>query len=289
MSSSEENFEKSDPEYYGFMGPAIPAKNMNDKIVGIMYYIQDGLKYRLTHNGAEEFESNVAAYCVRQIDKYATAGANTNNGKVRQILIAMLNYGSAAQVEFKYNTTAVEGDIDKGLVNLRLDASLRKSALADFADVTTTAERKETDTEKATKFDFYSNSAELKQRIVTKFYFNLAGGNTQADLGKSEFRATLVTTKGTSNYVIDGSEFVYDTKYKDVCVSLADPAAADLGTAVVGAMYDKETGEQVSETVTACFEAYAASQLGKTNVTDTNKALLKAIIAYSRAAYARYR
>ncbi len=277
---------KDDGVDYGFMGPSIPAKNMNDKVVATMYYIQDGVKYRAVVDG-KAYESNVAAYCARQIQKFASASSGSSNYKTRQILIAVLNYGSAAQVEFNYNTTPVEGDIYKGLVNLRMDEGLRKTALADFEDVKTTASRTYDDADSATNFEFYANSAELKQRIITKFYFKLLNGTTQADFADYTFVGELLDEDGnvTATYTIEGEDWGYDG---DAEILLTEPAAADLCSMVRVKIYDAE-GKQVSNTGYSCFEAYAAGQLAKSSVKNSNKALLKAIIAYSRAAYDKFR
>lgn len=101
-------------EYKG-KSMGIPAKNFGDTIYYRTYIVIDGKEYY-----GDIIEYSVQTYCYNQIN---SSNTTEKQNKLRALCATMLNFGSAAQIQLKYNVDNLSNSILPGLVDAgKLDA-----------------------------------------------------------------------------------------------------------------------------------------------------------------------
>ncbi|MBQ9428889.1 MAG: hypothetical protein IJU41_05015, partial [Clostridia bacterium] len=106
---------------------------------------------------------------------------------------------------------------------------------------------------------------------------------TPADYANYEFRGSYTDVSGNEQTIcIDGANFGTTAGYPTVTIDCI--GAKDLRQMFTGAIYEKATGNQVSDTINHSFECYAVSQIKKTTAYDALKTTCKAILGYCDAA-----
>ena len=268
-----------------FLSPGIPAKQMNDKIEAVYYYIEDGVKYK----------SQVDTYNL--VDYYLSRANNTSTDpNLKTLLVEMLNYGAAAQKQLKnYNVTEVEGDRYRGLVNLHLPEEQRRVYpdsvdLDAYADVTTSTGKTIHGDTAGMAYTYQANNGRFEQRISVLVAFKPVNGApenfdnlvfkgtyTGLDSNNKNYIEKQVEIKGAEG----GFEFITISGVKCVAIVIDQIPVKDLRAVVKNAaIYDLD-GNRVSETVDVGFECYVHDYSGSTA---TMKLLMKATLAYADAA-----
>ena len=195
----------------------------------------------------------------------------------------MLNYGSAAQIYFGYNTDVDAEDAHSGLVNLNIeDESKRKSTLDDFTDVTASNAIVQGSDTAGKALTYNAMNGQFKQQIALALRYKLNSSVEVGEVDTLTFRGTYTDVLGGEQTVtVDGSTFeVTGSKTKYYMLYVDTVAAKDLRCTITGAIYD-ENDVQVSNTIEVSLESYAVNVLAGTN---TNmKALALATLAYSDA------
>ena len=234
-----------------FASPGISAKNLNDKIVAKLYMIKDGIKYV-----SQTDEYNVVNYYLQASAAYASAAEGTKNYYLIKALEAILNYGSFTQTYFGYNTEQTEGDEHSGLVNLHMPEDVRKTSIADYADVVAEQQRIEYDDCASPLFTFSSTAVIMQQKITNNLKYTFV--DKTYDYTTLTFRGTYTTIKGEVKEIeIPGTAMTATgTKTRTLNVYIDTVAAKDLRQMVTGALYDAD-GNQVSISVASSVESYA--------------------------------
>ena len=260
--------------YYDFVSPGIPAKNMNDRMTWVFYEIIDGYKY---HHTAEEY--NLVSYYNDAKTSYENTG-KASTGLIVDLLKEMFNYGATAQNYFEYNTEVIDGDSHSGLVNLHIPEADRKTTVEDFATTPYGQERIEGD-EAGMVYELYNNVGEFKQQITLSNQYKFTKAN-ELDMSTLVFKGSYTNAVGEYKEIeIPGTEFVYSNTNKTrIKVNISTIAAKDLRCLITGAIYDAN-GNQVSETVSTSMECYVTLGMASTSAM---KPLLIATLAYSDAA-----
>ncbi len=245
-----------------FQVPGIAAKEMNDTVVGTLYYKQgDGL-FAAQSDAYNLINYYKTMYPKLSADKYAD---------LRALLNAMLHYGAAAQTYFGYNT----------------DDLVSKHLPSDYTapDVTATSCSSKIDVD-GQIYTFAGATGELAQHINTQLYFEVASGKTAvSDLSTLTFKGTYTDINGVKNNITltaEGGNIGTNGNY--LCVDINCIAAKDLRQDITGALYQGNT--QISQTVTFDFESYVATALASTATTENLKAVCRAALVYIDAAAA---
>ena len=235
----------------------IAAKEMGDQITIVIYNAQ-GQQLSIPKTDC------IKAYAYRGLDSLK----NTTDSKyktLRTMLVDMLNYGAAAQVQFNYDT--------ENLVN------------ADLTEAQKAWETK-TDVEVENKQDNgiggWGRTLTLKSAIQMDFLFktNVVGG---ASTWKNLYAiATYVDHYGNTKTVrVEGKDFV---KYNSsvVQVSVVGMAVADYQSLVTCVVYN--SNNEVVGTSTDSMEGYAKRAIDSEAASAELKTLLKCLMKFSAGA-----
>ncbi len=254
----------------------IPAKNMVDGMTMQAFIEINGKTY-----SSEKKEYGVLTYCEGRFK-------NSTDEELKSTLVALLNYGAAAQTYFKYKTD--------DLINAKLESYVDEYGLnADYLnmnwqdDYLTPA--KEPSEAMAANFGSTGtliddgNSLYLKGAISVYYYYSIGYDNSkfqnstatmyfwkEADYEALETAGTALT-KENATYVVKSSELIYsdDFGYEYEFVSDQIPAK-NLGDTIYGVMCvtDSEGIEHCTGVVVYSPEVFADTKLndGKTATID---------------------
>ena len=249
-----------------FYSPGIPAPRMNDSLTARYYRITNGIKY----------VSNVTLDC-SLVDYYNQKVAAGADARLIEALEAMLNYGSAAQIHFGYNTEEIDGDSHSGLVNRHIPQARRKSAVADFASIEAANAIVKAGNTAGKALTYYAMNAQVEQRINLALAYKRV--NKSLDKSTLTFRGTYTDGTGEAQTVtVSGENFVTVGNYYTVYIDTIP--AKDLRCMITGAIYDAND-VQVSDTITTSLESYVVGVLGGSN--ENLKAVCLATLGYSDA------
>ncbi|MBR2334452.1 MAG: hypothetical protein IKA59_03825 [Clostridia bacterium] len=216
--------------------------------------------------------SNCLATTTFSVVQYAHKMLSNSSAKseLKTFLVDLLNYGSAAQVYFDYNT--------ENLANAGLTDEQKAYATADVASVESIKEKIE------------SAEDEVRVQGVSLSLVNTIDAHIRFDL----YNRTTADVYATIDYIdihgenktmtIDGNDFEslvgLENKY---FIVFSEYGVTQMGDAFTVKFYDKATDEAIGDTFTYSIESYLARALEKAN----NQALvdiLEAMIKYGNSA-----
>lgn len=216
--------------------------------------------------------SNCLATTTFSVAQYAhkMLANDTIASEMKTFLVDLLNYGSAAQVYFDYNT--------ENLANADLTDEQKAYATADVASVESIKEKVESAEDEVR---VQGASLSLVNTIDVNVRFDLYNRTT------ADVYATIdyIDIKGAhQTIVVDGNDFNslvgLENKYYIV---FSEYGATQMGDAFTVKFYDKATDEAIGDTYTYSIESYLARALEKAN----NQALvdlIEAMIKYGNSA-----
>lgn len=211
--------------YYIF-DKQILSWSMTERVTVTIHAEKDGVQY----------QSVPVTYSVKELAMNAIAANYTANRLTTcRVLVDMLNYGAAVQEAFNHNAT-----------------NLPNADLGSYSELGTS----ETPTFSATNSITGTGAVEVRRvslsfqsRVELQMLFNAT------DVDGCEIRYTV---DGVTN-TIDASEFhALGSSYKYVCIAFK---AANLRKVHTIALYNKETGEAVTQIYGVSVEGYAESML----------------------------
>ena len=183
---------------------------------------------------------SVKEYAMKQIAK------NNIPANLKTLLVDMLNYGTAAQIYFGYNTD--------NLANADLTEDQQALASQEVAELT--SHKNAINAEGATVV-LAGTALVLENAIETNYYLNLNGANAEDLVAK----ITYVDCLGNKvEEVVEGKDFVINGKYH--VVRFSGLGSREMRTVYSMTVFDKE-GNVVSGTYEYSIESYAVSQLSK--------------------------
>ena len=243
----------------------VSAKEMGD-IIHAKTFGKDA-EGRVILLAAEEY--SIKEYTDNQFPKTTTAIV-----KLKPLLVNLLNYGAAAQVNFEYNSA--------NLVNADLTDELKALAVSERTYVSV----KDFDNAFYPENDIFSRSLVLKNAVEVNLILKkseLKKIITDEDYSDLNIVVEYETTSGSKSYanysIADETIQPNGTSY--YVASFRDITAANMSTAFVASVYD---GETYLGNTTYSIESYTASYY---NSADENLAnLVKALTAYGDAAAA---
>ena len=252
---------------YRFEYLGVAAKEAVCDIYAYLTGEKDGFTYRFNQD-----TYSVKKYCYNQISK-------TTNTKFKTLLVDLLNYCSAAQVHFNYQSD--------NLVNKDLtDTQKAYGTTTDPAIGTQSATKTLTDA--AAKIT--AKSLIFGNNVEMKFYMNL---ESIADKSKTALKISYQhynfktkrneTITDTILFSDFGSTYStqYGTEYTATCTKFV---AADFRTPITVVVLNN--GKEISDTITYSVETYCYNILQKSTSQDSMKNLAISTIKYSDSAYA---
>ena len=268
----------------------IPAKNMIDIFKMQAFVVVDGKTY-----ASEEVTYGVQTYCEGRFEK-------SKDEDLKSALVALMNYGAAAQIDMKYNTdnllnAKLEEYVEKfGLNAAYLDLNWQDSYLT--VPVAPSAEMMvnfgNTETLKITGKSLY-----LKGAIAVNYYVSIGNDDskfqdstatmyfwTEANYKALEAAGTALTKENANYFVEDGTLSDYSEKYGYEYAFVSDQIAAkNLGDTIYCVMVvtDSEGIEHCSEFVTYSPEVYASNKINDGKVATIDD-LCKWMVVYGERA-----
>jgi hypothetical protein len=239
----------------------IPAPEYGDTLY-LRVYVKD-------NNGTYYYgpikEYSVRQYCENQINK---------NSRFKDLCIAMLHYGAAAQINFNYR---VDNLANASIVDKYPQQEWKDSYLEELAPINTAI----VGTGDVT---IIGKTLNLQGAISVNFYFGIdesVGKPVKAELLVWE----NVTGELTLQNVTATKEMIYQSGNNRYYESSDMIAAAELGNTIYacGRFTDSEGNVHFSEIISYSAEAYAANQIKK-NQNQNLIALVKAMAIYSERA-----
>jgi len=256
---------------------------MTDVIYTRAYAIlTDGTIIYGVKNGEDQapVEYSVLKYATTQLSK---TGSNAPDAATRNLLIAMLNYGAAAQEEFGYKVDTLANasltDAEKNIVDATFDSDPQQGHLTDGKESVQNIEN--------TRIN--GVSLVLSSAVLEKFYVKVS------DEGKAIKNVTLLTwLEEDYNKLTDGAVVGTET-YSELCNLEADGRysgksmglyAFELRDDVfVRGYIEYEDGTfGYTKLFQTSAEYYARQQINKTSTSATTTKLLNAMMAYNDAA-----
>ncbi|MBE6959113.1 MAG: hypothetical protein E7448_00095 [Ruminococcaceae bacterium] len=237
----------------------IAAKEMGDNVTIVVYNAQ-GQQLSIPES------DSIKAYAFRGLKALADVDANSKNGILRTLLVDMLNYGAAAQVQFKYDTN--------NLVNA--DLTDTQKAWASVADVTPHNNQIK---DAAT----FNTTLVLESAIEMDciFYASKVGASsTWKDLYAI---ATYTDFNGNPKTVrIEGENFSMYANSNYVLVPVIGMAVADYQSIVTCVVYDADGN--VLATAVDSMESYVYRALASGAAGETLENLCKLLMKFSASA-----
>ena len=272
---------------YDFYLPMLAAKQMNDTITCTFYGVKaDGTVDCRTR------ETSFVAY----VSNTWPSATQT----LRELLAAMLNYGTAAQTNFNYEKSTPANAL---LDNLTGGSDLKKTGLAAFKDIVSvqtygTEEVPDVSTIQTRQAVGLYLEDEIRIKLT------LALSNDAVKNGKDDL--TLVATyTGCDDKIVKEPIVIPGTEWSDLTDAPANVAANSKMTVLyitgiaakntrsevtytVYRNYGTDKQEQVTHFQKIGIEHYITSMLGNTNSSENLKTVCKAILAYADAAAAHF-
>lgn len=245
-----------------FRFAGIDSVEMGSAVTATIYATKnaDGLIYE-----GKTVNYSVLTYATNQLRK-------TTDSKLRTLLVDLLNYGAAAQTYWNYNTA--------NLANANLTAEQQGYATTENPELTNYRELIKND---GATVSFKTCSLSLEEKVTINYYLNLA--NYTGEVGDLELHISYVDTdEEEKTVVIDSSEFEYklhtDGNYYYV-VNFSGLNAIQMRTICTAEVFNKDSGERISNTVIYSIESYAQS---KSSAADANLVnLVTAMMKYGDA------
>ncbi len=247
-----------------------------------------GLEYEFRFNGiaAKEMGSNVTAVLsAKKNDKIFTSTADVysikqyamnkltksdTQGKLKTLLVDMLNYGAQAQQYFKYNT----GD----LVNKNLTAQ-QKAYASNFNNINVPNYEK-VQTLSGAKAKFTGKNLNLGNSIALVYFMEFSSG---VDTSKVNLHLTYNNVHGESQTVnIPYSKFTKGDYANELRCDFTGIAAKDSMQAVTAVI--QENNKNISDTLTYSIPTYTSKKLASSSSSASLKEILKSMMVYYTSA-----
>ncbi|MDY2720447.1 MAG: InlB B-repeat-containing protein, partial [Candidatus Faecousia sp.] len=215
----------------------IYSYQMTDDVTATLYAVKDGVTYI-----GETYTMSVRSYTMTKM-------ASTTSEAGLTMMANMLYYGAMAQINRGYKTD--------DLANSELGDTYGGYVTTAVPSVTDTSSTTSNGLTGATKVQFaLGNAASVQLQYVMKLASGVSADNIYAK--------AVYTHKGVETTVeIDGSQLV---KQGSFYIAIVDSLWANEGRVPVSlTVYDKTTGEAISETWTFSIENYVASRQSSTN------------------------
>ena len=237
----------------------VAAKEMSDTIQVTLYGYKNGQWYH----------GETVEWIVR--DALVNGLRNSTKDSYKVLAASILNYGAAAQNFFSYNTD--------NLAN----ATLTEEELALAITTPDTLQNNGSTGGTAAGVSFVGKTLALESAIEMQFIFSSTKyANTQL-----EAHISYTLNGETKTEVIDGTKLeVVSGKYYTLRYS--GIAAKDLRTVVTVTIYDKTTGNAVSQSISYSAETYCYEKLNSTSATAALKSMCTAVMCYIDAAAAYF-
>ena len=261
---------------YSANGEGIAAKNMGDNVYAMGYLIhEDG-----TISYTDVLEYSPQQYAVNQL------GKTTTKQLLKDLLVAMLNYGAAAQIQQNYNKeNLVNNVLTAEQQAWTYDASKAVTKLDDTSKATWTA---------SDKFSHVGwqlvTTGAIKYRRVVGIDKNLMATAQEAGMiywTQADYAAATTLDPNAPSGKVVGLD-VYTASNSRYQADLPGVAAKNLGDTYYIAIYVKGADGTMyySDLQTYSAHTYCTNQIGKDTAAATLKDLCKTIIIYSDAAKA---
>ncbi len=247
--------------YMVFCYDGIVAKEIGDEITANVYAIDGDTRYC-----SSSIEYGVRTYAERMIARTSTTNA------FRKSLIAMLDYGAAAQVYFGYNTD--------DLANSSITPSMRPSGMFDGGNIelTSVTNYEKNGSESAT---FASATLLFVQNVTINYQIDLS--RYTKDKNNLSVVLKYIDCNGTEEiYVRDFADMKQNGSYYLAdfdCIAVKDMGQT-ITTEIYENYYDPDNRINVSGVLTYSIESYAASKQNST--TPGLAELVKYMMAFSR-------
>ncbi|MBO4749321.1 MAG: hypothetical protein J5546_03310 [Lachnospiraceae bacterium] len=251
-----------DGERYVFTYDDIAAAEMGD-------LIRAKLCARI---GDEVFKSDMDEYSVKEYCRRKLGGEKpSTDPDFRRLLVDTLNYGAAAQIQFEKNTNNLANDILTD--DWKQEGTQGNPALVSVNNVTTIGGKTAAVANKSVSFQ---SGVELN--LYTTYGGSTPGANVKVVLNyKTTSGKTITDTVASDKFIEDVKEGVKRYRATFKCV-----ATADFGQPLTIKIYDGST--QISETYTYSIETYAFNRINDSASKENFKALLNAMMNYSKSA-----
>ena len=237
----------------------VAAKEMSDTIQVTLYGYKNGQWYH----------GETVEWIVR--DALVNGLRNSTKDSYKVLAASILNYGAAAQNFFSYNTD--------NLAN----ATLTEEELALAITTPDTLHNNGSTSGTAAGVSFVGKTLALESAIEMQFIFS----STKYKNTQLEAHVSYTLNGETKTDVIDGSDLeVVSGKYYTLRYS--GIAAKDLRTVVTVTIYDKTTGNAVSQSISYSAETYCYEKLNSTSATAALKSMCSVVMCYIDAAAAYF-
>ncbi len=263
--------------YYSVDSEGIPAKEMGDTTYAMGYLKHENGTY--TYSDVIEYSPKM--YAMSQLGKDTTAAL------LKDLLVAMLNYGAAAQVQQGYNVTAlVNNELTAEQQAWTYDAAKAVTKLEDTSKATWTADTRMSHV----GMTLLTKGAITYRRVIQIDAALMAGAQeygvlywNEADYAAAE---TLTEANATGK---NPTLTLYNEAKSQYAADVLGVAAKNLGDTYYICVYvtDGEGVTTYSDLMTYSAHTYCVNQIGKAlsaTVTQELKDLCKTIIIYSDAA-----
>jgi|GEM_PF-3559910 len=250
-------------EEYKFIFTGIAAKEMGDditvKVVGT--------------KGGHECVSTADVFSIKQY-VLAVLSRPAANAKLKTALVDLLNYGSAAQLHFGYNTST--------LVNSSLTSEqINTYATAEVPELTSYLNEIETVGARAR---FNGRTLVMGNNIEIRYYMLFDEGT---DFSNISFRYSYTSATGAPNSgTMPASAFEYDSVHDEYSIRLSTVAVKDFDAVITAGIYDGDT--LISNTSEFSIETYIQVVLGRDSAKESLKEMLRELAKYCKSAKAYF-
>lgn len=255
----------------------IPPKMANDNVTAMIYLKRDGQWY----NGTT---------ATRSLVQYITNVYSGVETKEQKLFASMLNFATWAQKHFNYDAN-----------NLALDKLTDKTYVSD--EIVTATNYYSQDKGSSTVDSVIWAGASLNMESKTEINFEFAAG-ADVDPTTLTFNVWQSDATGSINNLVqyvhksvateqqlkDGHYFEYNrtvSTYKTYLPTYSDFFAKDMRVLVKASVTDTN-GVQIADTLTYSVESRVARAWADSSLTDTEKYMFNAMLAYGDAAAAMF-
>lgn len=247
----------------------IPAKNMVDKLYVRAYVILPNGSY--VYSDITEFSPVMYAQLVLE--------SETTTATMKDLVVALMNYGAAAQTYFNYKTDT--------LMNAWLPAELQQLDWSDELINALPTDRSKFSYEADSSITLRGSSVTFVGAVNQNFYFNIPEELTETATTVELLYWTESDYEALSELTVDNARRV-DFSLADGRAVVEGTAAKNLGNAIYFAVrIVNAEGEYFSRLYTDSAHDYARRVLSSSSTTDAMKELAMALVIYSCKAEAQ--
>lgn len=251
---------KSSTKRYSYIYTNIAAAQITEMIYVTLYAEKDGVTY-VSPLDAYSIEK----YCYNNLAKSTVSSAN------KTMYASLLNYGAAAQIHFRRNTSH--------LANANMTAA--QQAMANMNNYTDWTSYK--DSTGSGPANITSNNVNFGNTTSLYYYVTFPSGY---DMSKVTFEASYtsnVASIGTRKMVVPSSSFEWDASKSRYTITISGMATTDYGCKITA--FVKDGSNIISNQKTYSIESYCVSKADPSS-TSTAESLRNLVTALMRYSYA---